>query len=102
MSLGNRVEVKLYRRKKPESGFYYLVRLHSLRKVGFIAERQVDVGAERVRSQVGATAGALAEYLDEKYDDWHDPSDCARAALACFDKLQSEIRGKPGVRKEPE
>lgn len=82
------VQVVIWRGK---TGKYNIeVSLASTKKKSIFARSEVDAAkvdnVAALRNLVAAAGGACAEYLDGRYGETHDPSECARLAVLDFDR----------------
>jgi hypothetical protein len=77
-------------------GIFLTVSLWSHNRPGLKANAQRGFSPsdpfEHMRKIAETSGGALAEHLNASYGERHDPSECARVALECFDKMVSDYK----------
>lgn len=92
------VEVQLFKRKNNTG--YIKVRLRSEMKAGIISYKDIDLDSVNSESDmeraVNIAGGALAEYQIQRYEDKHDPSECAKLAVEAFKEMWAELKQRGG------
>lgn len=79
---------------------YYQVRLFSKRKRGVISTLNIPAEESRLEYRVAMAAGALAEQQNEKYKDKHNPDECVKVAVECFNDVRAKM--ERGIKPETE
>lgn len=81
-----------------KAGYYVQVSVASITCPGLERNGTVlfdDKSAREIRRYVSVLAGTAAEGLIESYGDKMDPSECAKAAVAAWEEVYTELT-KPG------
>jgi len=88
MSGSEGTEVKVRLMQRPADRSYYLeIRVRSVARPRVIRIGVVDYRSEHLERRIGLVAGAIAEELNEAYNDRIEPSAAAQAAVELFREL---------------